>query len=126
MPFVLGTVYAQIIQDETTDKKGKSHREVTAFVKVTQSLSAHVERKQKLYQAQPILISRPEESHSITQGRRSVSAGGDLSFKSLTSGIKETVHFTHKSLYGNSSRFKKKSSKREMYKDPSLQKILPD
>lgn len=105
MSFVLGTVYAQIIQDETTDKKGNSHREVTAFVKVTRSLSAHVERKQKLYQAQPILISRPEQSHSITQGRRSVSAGGDLSFKSLTSGIKETVHFVHKSLYGNSSGF---------------------
>ena len=69
------------------DKKGKSHREITAFVKVTQSLSADVERKQKLYQAHPILIFRLGQSHLIVHGRHGLSTGGDHSFNFLTSGI---------------------------------------
>jgi len=58
-----------------------------AFVKVTQSLHADVERTQKLYQAHLILIFRLGQSHSSAHGRHGLSAGGDHSFNFLTSEI---------------------------------------
>lgn len=52
-------------------KQGESQQEVVAFVKVTQSLSENVERKQKLCQAHLIVIFRLVQIHSIFQWRHS-------------------------------------------------------
>lgn len=52
-------------------KQRESQQKVMAFVKVTQFLSANVERKQKLYQAHLTLIFRLVQSHSIFHWRNS-------------------------------------------------------
>lgn len=105
------------------DKEGESQWEVTAFVKVTQSLSADAERKQKFYQAHLILIFKLVQSYSIFHWRHSAGV--------TPPSISKLQEFKkYYPLYTKSRKIilrgLKKTSKRENCKDLSQQKILSD